>query len=369
MLRRVLLVAAVAGAAVVLTQCAGGNKCPNGCIDGTGTCVSGNVPEACGTNGVSCVACPTGQTCSASKVCVMGGATGGGSAATGGGSAATGGGTAATGGGTANAGGAGATGGGRAGGAGATGGGTATAGGSGGMAGGSGADPDCNLQTNPNCPAGRVCVLISGSSLAGKCRLGCDPFNQDCPVAGQKCTYFNSGAGPTRQCVDAGTFIDGQTCMMETQCGVGLICIGQQGAPAPTCRKFCELGNAASCGAGQICQGLAGQVSGPTPDLWPICVGEVNECSINAQNCANPDSQCFPSGGANGAVCLDGGTLMAGAACPSMTNPFACAKGNLCVSNQCFKMCNLDGGMPNCGAGACSVTTPALPQNVGICPP
>ena len=42
MVRKLLLVASVSTVALLLTQCGsgGGGKCPNGCTDSTGACVS-----------------------------------------------------------------------------------------------------------------------------------------------------------------------------------------------------------------------------------------------------------------------------------------------------------------------------------------
>src|SRR4051812_17082554 len=109
MLRKVLLVASVAVAGAVVSQCSGpstkcdATTCPNGCCDPTQTdfikaCSPGTGANACGKAGSICSTCSAGTICSA-NACVTGSA-GGGTASAGGGSSSAGGGTASTGGGT-----------------------------------------------------------------------------------------------------------------------------------------------------------------------------------------------------------------------------------------------------------------------------
>ncbi|MEW5742254.1 MAG: hypothetical protein AB1938_25280, partial [Myxococcota bacterium] len=53
--------------------------CPSGCCDASGVCRAGNEPTACGTSGILCNVCVTGQFCQLG-ICITAGTGGGGGA-------------------------------------------------------------------------------------------------------------------------------------------------------------------------------------------------------------------------------------------------------------------------------------------------
>jgi hypothetical protein len=353
MVRKLLLVAAASAVALLLTQCGSGGsstKCPNGCTDSTGACVSGNSTSACGKPGTTCGACSTGQTCS-NNTCVSG-STGGGSG-TGGGSSSTGGGSSSTGGGSSSTGG---------GSSGTGGGSSGTGGGSSGT--GGGANQNCNIASMPTCPVGTACMATSTSTLDGQCFPGCDLGLQNCPNAGQKCTYAGSPA--TRSCVMAGTVAEDGACTqnadMGDNCAAGLIC----NPNTLKCVKFCIFGDQASCSAGKACESAI-QIQGH-PEFALVCSASMMVCNLLTQDCMN-NQACVTTGSST--LCSAAGTNAVGANC---TQTMGCVKGSQCVNTgaatKCVQFCNLDGGMPTCASGTCTGNPASpLPQGAGFCPP
>lgn len=351
MLRKILLAASVATAALLATQCGnnGGDKCPNGCTDSTGACVAGTTVDACGKAGTQCGKCSTGQQCSA-NTCVNNSAGGG----TGG----------STGGGTGTAGG---TGGARAGGTGGNGGGTAGSG----TGGGSGGATGQACSVSMACPVGSTCVADTQAALqasTGKCRAGCDTVLQNCPN-NQKCTYGQVGTALARTCVDAGTLAEDATCVQANdQCGLGLVCLGFQGGGPTKCVKYCALADLASCNAGHSCNAGFNPIATGATEWQTVCRVDTIDCNLLTQNCPMSTQNCILAS-ASSTACGAVGTTAINAPC---TNPEECVKGANCIptsttTNNCLQLCNTDGGMPTCASGTCQGTTPALPQGAGIC--
>lgn len=335
------------------TTCSASN-CTGCCSNGM--CVSSLTDALCGSAGNACSNCTaSGQTCNTTtKSCIGMVATGGGTAATGGGTATTGGGTATTGGGTAT-----------------TGGGTAATGGGTASTGGGTAAQGCTEGT-ATCNAGTVCVLNSIQALTGTCRAGqCSLVLQDCP-ANQKCV---AGLVP-----DAGTFgprcipftlgdggvADEQPCTPSANnpepCSLGAQCI------SGTCKRYCTaataptgcIGNSECISGVAFTDGMGTTYPGeyrlcqPTPPCNPF---DQATCTDMSQGC-----QIFT----RGAACLPAGTAMNGDSCLMAS----CSRGFQCVGNanaaSCRAFCNLDGGMPRCGA-ADAGCNPLMNTGVGTC--
>ena len=106
----------------------------------------------------------------------------------------------------------------------------------------------------------------------------------------------------------------------------------------------------------------------PDAELQTLCIVNSVACNLLTQDCANTAQTCLQNGGST--ICVTPGTSAVGTACAT---PTSCVKGALCINTgtqNCLKLCNLDGGSPDCngvGSGACGATNPALAQNAGVC--
>jgi hypothetical protein len=204
----------------------------------------------------------------------------------------------------------------------------------------------CNLSaTGGNCPVGQSCMR-TGDGTSTVCFAGdCDIVTQNCPTATDTCTYAGlPDGGVGRACLPAGTAMEGAACSQQVACGKGLLCVGG------TCSKLCYVDtnctNGARCASGVTVMG--------SPEIATTCV-TLQACDPLLQNC--PQGQgCYLSD--MGAVCVSAGTVANNATCTPAAN---CVPGNLCLvtmqgatSGTCKQFCNLDGGMPSCGAGACN---------------
>lgn len=326
---RALVLGAALGFLVAIVPACGQPKC-EGCVDASGRCVPASASsgdKTCGTGGATCVDCTaSGKTCSATSFTCEVAATGGGA-----GGGATGGGA---GGGT----GGGATGGGA--GGGATGGGTGGGATGGGTGGGTTA---CDLSTQ-NCPSGSSCMVYNQQGAA-QCFAGeCDLVTQNCAGA-NGCTYAQlPDGGVGRACMPAGTATEGQTCSQTVACGKGLLCLGGK------CSRLCYTD--ANCTGGGQC--IGGVTVPGSPEIPLTCV-TLTSCDPLAQNCQAGEG-CYLT--QTGPACVTAGTVPAGQACSQTSGN--CTPGNICLlpagggtTGTCNKLCNLDGGLPNCGTGTC----------------
>ncbi len=331
----------------------GPNNC-TGCCN-AGTCVAPDklTDAACGSSGNACTNCSAAsQTCNTTtKSCIGSVATGGGTSGTGGGTSGTGGGTSSTGGGTSSTGG----------GTSSTGGGTA--GGTMGTGGGAVVREPCDIITDPICPAGSECVRTSINGFAGTCIPGaCSVLAQDCAGANTKCMIIPVGdGGVERVCTpfglgDGGT-ADNAPCQQAVpdSCQRGAQCVGFVGGGTATCRRFCGPIN--MCSPGSECNtGVQfAAMQGGASELHAVC-SAVTPCNPFDQSPCQATEAC-QLGVAGTPVCQSGGTVMSGGAC---TTSAFCARGLQCVaaaaggqSGICRAFCNVDGGMPSCGAGQC----------------
>ena len=170
----------------------------------------------------------------------------------------------------------------------------------------------------------------------------CDDFPQCGCTANQNCDVTDA-TGVTA-CEPAGSVPAYGNCTALGQCGVGYQCVGT------VCQPFCGSNN--DCpGAGRECiQVLSGATGNPPIPADFVCTSGCNP--IDPQAICGPGTtcdffdithtQCFgPSGfgmGANGCT---------------QTNPFLCAPGYICLSdNSCMKWCRI--GHNDCsGAQTC----------------
>lgn len=86
-------------------------------------------------------------------------------------------------------------------------------------------------------------------------------------------------------------------------------------------------------------------------------------CDPLGAACTPTGESCFPVETGTTSVCVSPGSLATGAPCTSvLSNPPDCGAGNICLNvgdststtRKCVQFCNLDGGTPTCGAGACT---------------
>jgi hypothetical protein len=248
-------------------------------------------------------------------------------------------------------------------GGGVTGGGTGggvTGGGTGGGVTGGGAG-NCNIATQ-DCPTGNACMVRVDQS-GTSCFPGvCDVVTQNCAATTDKCSYLGQAdGGGIRGCAPTGAVAEGQPCTMPDNCAKGMICVGPQGSA--TCQKFCY--RTTDCtGTGQ-CIGAV-QIPG-TPELPATCV-TLTTCDPLSQSSCPSGQGCYLT--QTGPSCLGAGTVALNGTCGQATGN--CTPGNLCLvtmqgatSGTCKPFCNLDGGMPNCGAGSCAGLQ-GVPY--GVCP-
>lgn len=349
---KALSLGALLGLFFALVPSCGPAKCGpqncNGCCDATGQCVprsASNSNTVCGTAGNTCSNCAAmGMTCDVNSfVCVASG-TGGGSAMGGGagGGSATGGGA---GGGSATGGGAG--------------GGSATGGGAGGgsATGGGGGTTGCNFAAQTGCGTGEACLYSDANGNTACFAGGCDLVAQVCPTTTDSCTYvqFQDG-GIGRGCLPSGTGAEGSACSSPSACAKGLLCLSGK------CAKFCYRDSDCT-GANQLCATL---VQVPGANEIPAACTTINGCDPLLQNCTTGEG-CYLT--TSGPVCAPQGSVALNGTCTPLA---VCTRGALCLvtssgatSGTCKAFCNLDGGMPNCGSGACGALQGV---SYGYCP-
>ncbi|MER2564469.1 MAG: hypothetical protein ABTQ32_27310 [Myxococcaceae bacterium] len=356
---RALVLGSVVGLVAAFTPACGpvrkpvtcnASNCP-GCCDENAQCFTGLADVSCGSNGASCTACSSGQTCQSAG---SDGGTGGrclsGNTGTGGGSA---------------------------GGAASTGGGSATAGGTGGSSGG-GAAVMCNAQNCPNgcctangtcqmtpttakcgtggaacmaCPSRQTCVMGACAACAGcvdlatgRCETGtadmlCGKSGDFCANCGvsngtctnQICTGSMSGCNPTNcatGCCDQGSGACIEPAAQNgQQCG--------QGTPAALCTQ-CASGQCDTdggvCIGGSMGGGAGGGLGGGFPGLDGG--GGLPGLCDSSMPCAN--GQCCSSLG----LCVPNGPVLGG-----ILGTFCGANGGTCSTCTFGQTCNMTSGM------------------------
>ncbi|MBL8917402.1 MAG: VCBS repeat-containing protein [Myxococcaceae bacterium] len=284
--------------------------CASGCCDANGECQSGQTIAACGSGGLDCRTCATGQTCQ-SNVCTSGSA--GGGAATGGGAA------------------------------GGTGGGV-TGGGVGGGTGGG----------MVSCSAGLT--LCSGACVntrsdfghCGACGRSCGPGqycdNSACRAVPTMCTQTPGSCPPNYYCGSGSTCVFG--CQNNTHCAGGQIC--------DTMRNTCTCpANANFCG-GSCVPANTITACGPSclncasvPNSIPACTN--GACTFS----------CMPGYHLCGNQCVSNFDAMTCGtrctACPGAPNAMPVCDGNDCSLqcapgfHQCGNDCVSDFDVATCG--------------------
>jgi hypothetical protein len=88
-------------------------------------------------------------------------------------------------------------------------------------------------------------------------------------------------------------------------------------------------------------------------------------CDFFAQDC-DANLYCYPQRGST--TCGTPGAVLLGMACTAGT----CERGSDCFTfnnggSACAAHCNLDGGVPACGAGTCQSVGALLIDGVGVC--
>jgi hypothetical protein len=178
----------------------------------------------------------------------------------------------------------------------------------------------------------------------------------------------------TASCESAGSRIDGETCIKQSDCAPGLACTAENGTAK--CRQYCCSDDNA-CRTGTYC---AEGVARSAPDaavgatVW-VCMPE-ESCRFDEPFPCPANQTCSCSSGKTcGVVRSDGttacvvpGTGLEGDPC-SETN--RCAAGHVCSNmlGTCVKTCSLtsaDDRAVKCATGVCQSSS-SLPENVGIC--
>lgn len=116
--------------------------------------------------------------------------------------------------------------------------------------------------TDGECGGG-LCILqlddgtgapVTGFSL---CTHTCNAITQTgCPT-GSECEIFQESTGAMRAFTDCtapvGTGGNGASCVDDTGCRAGYLCIDPTGGTSPTCHKWCGYPSSTGCPGGQTC--------------------------------------------------------------------------------------------------------------------
>ena len=126
------------------------------------------------------------------------------------------------------------------------------------------------------------------------------------------------------------------------------------------CTKLCH-GRATDCVSTKLCGGYV-QIPG-SPEYPLICTPRPPTCDPLLQDCTTSTDACYPT--QQGNLCIPAGAVPVGGACDGTAGTL-CTKGGLCITlglqdggsdQSCRKLCNTDGGMPNCTTGSCGQLT------------
>jgi hypothetical protein len=199
--------------------------------------------------------------------------------------------------------------------------------------------PDAN--TTPGTPDASTPTTCSPCQLVSQC--GC-AANQACDLGGA-----NPAAGTTecRAVVTPG--MDTSTCVNDSDCAAGFVCLGEAGKSA--CRRYCADDSVCD-GGGGIC--VIEVTSGTTPIPGAV---------VCSPSCDPFTASGCPSGwgcgafsdqesGRNFSWCQVPGAGVNNAAC---TSDAQCAAGFTCVNTgtatRCKKYCDKGDGNPGCTTG------------------
>lgn len=300
------------------------NNCAGCCTD-TAQCVAGFSPQACGTNGASCLVCGANQTCASGRCAgsVGGGAAGGGSA-----------------------------GGGPGGGAGSC---NQTTCATGCCQGGTCQPPSvaqCGSNGNAcvRCGTGQTC--ISGLCTAcsgcinvstGLCQVGTS--NLACGRNGAVCADCGGGTCVNGTCSGGGC--TSSTC--PSGCCNGTACVQPANQSAGQCGRGPGMGGAAcrACGTSETCDTVdgtctpSGGVDGglpPFPDggLPPFPDGGFNFCFLGPE--CGPTECCFQVSGIGVCAGIGNPNLLGGTTCGVPQTPCgtSCVTGQTCALGTCL---------------------------------
>lgn len=123
--------------------------------------------------------------------------------------------------------------------------------------------------SNPSCPkANETCVTLNQSGTVNVCLAGCSPLDPACPE-GASC-FMEGGIEDQFLCVDAADPVQleyGSACLVNPQCGDGLLCVPKEHVPecgdSKCCTKFCDLAQM------EVCPGAPEQVCVKWPGPYP----------------------------------------------------------------------------------------------------
>ena len=202
------------------------------------------------------------------------------------------------------------------------------------------------------CGTGYLCLL-------GRCRATC---NATYPARCAACFDPGLGLGGICAC-SSETKMEGEGCGLGSTgalgvCVAGLKCVG---APAPVCRRTCDLNVAGSCRADEQCQSVDGQpVCVPVVVPGAVCAPCSNQqcatgltcfqgrcyyaCDVDKPICAS----CVPVDGGAGLCACEDQRAGPDEACGlvSSSQLLSCRTGYVCSAGACRQACNLQ--EPNC---------------------
>ena len=92
------------------------------------------------------------------------------------------------------------------------------------------------------------------------CTNACDPVTQSgCPT-GMGCLPYDAATGDYTHCYYGGANALGQTCISDSECATGLVCVGPANGTA-TCKKQCRVGSPTTCPTAQTCVGYSDPIN------------------------------------------------------------------------------------------------------------
>jgi hypothetical protein len=136
---------------------------------------------------------------------------------------------------------------------------------------------------------------------------------------------------------------EGEVCLPgRNDCGPGLVCL--PGDKDQICYRMCPRGSRGFCGPTKRCGFAIGGES-----CVQACAPHPTPCDIYAQTCTDPALACTLATdretGERYTGCASPGPRKEGESC-GVGNVGTCAKGLVCVSNACRRVCKMDGSLP-----------------------
>ena len=208
---------------------------------------------------------------------------------------------------------------------------------------------DSGVTDGPACADFTECAAGSFCNDNGVCETSqCDGFYSPAACGGGKCVPAGYNA---YACTANGSGTAGTACTEDSECGAGLLCIGDA-CSAPDCNP---ASGDVDCPANATCQ--VAEVDGFTFDFGFCaqgCESFENDMCPAGEWCY-PDSRS-PTSGALAGQCVDsaGGTIADGQPCGMEGT--ACTDGALCIGSEgdavCRRLC--DPNSSTTGLGACT---------------